>query len=521
MIGIAILLAGAAVAHGIARWFDIPATPVLILAGVLLAQLGLLPAEMLQESLVLGLTFLLFAAGIELSPGRVRAQRGAALRVGILQFITLGALGTMAAMALGHELLTSMYFGLALTASSTLIVVRLLQKRKQIFEPAGRLVVGVLLLQDLFVILLIPLLVRAPEGARAIVTALLPTLALLALCFVTLRWITPRLARLHREEEVLLLAALTVLFSFVGLAGLLEVPVAAGAFLAGVALSSFPMSGVTRGQLGSVGDFFTAIFFLALGGLLGPPAPRVLFDAAVLALVVVLVTPVLVALVAERAGFAARPAIESGLLLSQTSELSLVVGLQGLLVQHITQSTFTTLALVTVGTMVLTPFLATEAVVRRLLRFHPLRPDPPGRSPSDHVLLLGCGAGGMPLLDALIDDGDEVFVIDDDPHVISTLRARGVDCYRGDASDPQALEAGGAARARLVSSTVRRPRDNEALLKLAADRTVLVRVFDDEDADWVAERGGTPILYSDAAAEEFVEWYDSHCRKPESGEKEE
>lgn len=187
MIGIAILLAGAAVAHGIARWFDIPATPVLILAGVLLAQLGLLPAEMLQESLVLGLTFLLFATGIELSPGRVRAQRGAAMRVGILQFATLGALGTMAAMALGHELLTSLYLGLALTASSTLIVVRLLQKRKQIFEPAGRLVVGVLLLQDLFVILLIPLLVRAPGGVRGIVTALLPTLALVALCFVTLR----------------------------------------------------------------------------------------------------------------------------------------------------------------------------------------------------------------------------------------------------------------------------------------------------------------------------------------------
>lgn len=126
----------------------------------------------------------------------------------------------------------------------------------------------------------------------------------------------------------------------------------------------------------------------------------------------------------------------------------------------------------------------------------------------------------MPLLDALLASGDEVYVIDDDPHVISRLRERGVECYRGDASDLQALKAGGAARARLVSSTVRRPRDNEALLQETGDRTVLIRVFDDEDAAWVSERGGTPILYSAAAADEFVEWYDRHCRKPGDGERE-
>src|SRR5690606_8428178 len=140
MIGIALLLIGAAVAHGMVRWLGLPSTPMLILAGILLARLELLPAELLQESLVLGLTFLLFTTGIELNPGRARAQRRAAVQVGVLQFFVLGLLGTMASLAMGIDLLTSLYLGLALTASSTFAVIRLLQRRRQLFEPSGRLV---------------------------------------------------------------------------------------------------------------------------------------------------------------------------------------------------------------------------------------------------------------------------------------------------------------------------------------------------------------------------------------------
>lgn len=510
MIGIAIFLVGAAVAHTLVRWLGVPSTPVLIVAGIVLARLQLLPAEIVQETLVLGLTFLLFAMGIELSPSRARAQQRAALQVGLLQFFLLGALGSLTSLALGFDLLTALYLGLALTASSTLIVLRLLQRRRQLFEPSGRLVVGVLLLQDVLVILLIPLLIRTPEGSAAVARGVLGTAALVALAYVTLRWGSRRIARLHWDEEALLLAALAVLFTFIGLAYVLAIPVAAGAFLAGVALSPFPMSGVIRGQLSSVSAFFTALFFIALGALLTPPSFVVLGQAAVLALLVILVTPILVAVIAERAGFAARPAIESGLLLAQTSEISLVVGLQGLMLGQITQDVFTLLALVTVTTMVLTPYLMSESLVRMLLRAHPVssvaRPE---ERHSGHLLLLGCGSGGMPLLETLIAAGQDVVVIDDDPEIVERLRRGDVACVRGDASDPEVLRKAGAERARLISSTIRRPRDNQHLLELVRDSPVLVRVFDEEDAAWVKDNGGIPILYSEAAAEEFMEWFRS------------
>jgi Kef-type K+ transport system membrane component KefB len=510
MIGLAILLAGAAVANGMARWAGVASTPFLLLAGIVLGQAGLLPQAILQESLLLGLTFVLFAIGTELTPRRVRGQLLAALRVGVIQFFVLGAVGAAAALVLGLDLVTAAYLGLALTASSTLVVVRLLQRRRQLFEPFGRLVVGVLLLQDVLVILLIPLLTRLPYGATAVALGFFGTLAFLGLVYGCLRWVTPRLVRLRADGEVLLLAVLTILFLFLAIAHLLALPLAAGAFLAGVALSRFPVGGILRGQLTSVRDFFGALFFLALGGLLAPPDLSSAMQALVLALLVILITPPLVTVVAERAGFAARPAIEAGLLLSQTSELSLVVGLHGLQTGQLTQETFTLIALVTVLTMVLTPRLASDAVVRRLLAIHPLkRPGEVAARPEGHVLLLGCGAGGLPLLETLVATGEEVVVIDDDPEVIANLRRGGVTAFRGDASDPDVLRAARADRARLISSTIRRPRDNERLLDLAPRIPVVVRVFDDEDAAWVAARGATPVVGSQAAAEDFVSWFDA------------
>jgi CPA2 family monovalent cation:H+ antiporter-2 len=513
MTGFAILLVGAALAHAIARWTRIPVIPFLLIAGIALGRLGLLPAATLQDGLVLGLTFLLFVSGTELSPGRVREQRAAAVRVGVTQFLVLGGVGLSAAYLLGFDLLTSVYFGLALAASSTLLIVRLLQQRKQLFEPFGRLVVGVLLLQDLAIILFIPLLAGAPSGVLAVVAGFAGTSALVVLAYLCLRWVAPRLVAFRAEPETLLLLVLAFLFVFVGLADLLALPLAAGAFLAGVALSPFPVRGIIRGQLSSVADFFTAIFFLSLGGQLIGIGVRELLLAGVFALLVLLVTPPLVTGIALRTGFSTRPAVESGLLLAQTSEFSLVLALHGLVVGQISQEVFSILTLVTVATMMLTPFMATERTVRWLMRFGPRHSKVRAQQrPSGHILLLGCGTGGMPLLGSLLDAGEQVVVIDDDPEVVKRVRRRGVTCIRGDAAAPEVLTAAGAEHARLISSTIRRPRDNEALLGMARGVPVLVRVFEDEDAEWVDELGGTPILYSAAAGEDFLDWFATHVR---------
>lgn len=508
MHGVAALLAAAAIAHLVARQLRVPAIPLLLVAGLALSLVASPPGEILEDALILGVAFLLFVVGLELDPRRVRAQRRAALRVGTVQFAVLAALGFLTALALGFGVVAAAYVALALTASSTLVGVRLLQRRRQMFEPSGRLVLGVLLLQDVLVLFSIPLVVLLASGWQPAVLEAVGIAGLGALSLLARRLTPSLLLRVADDEELLLLLALALLFLFLAATDALGLPLVVGAFLAGAALARFPVNGLVRSELVPIGDFFAAIFFTALGALVRIPTPAELGQAAVLAIVLIVVTPPLVTLVAERSGFSAKPAIEAGLLLSQTSEMSLVIGLAGMIEGHIDSSVFVVIALVTLATMLLTPFIASDRVAWWLMHVHPARQRAPSTAmpPSDHLLLLGAGATGMPLVEDLLVAGLPIAVVDDDPLVIDVLSQAEIFTIRGDAADPQVLRRAGADRARVVSSTIRRPRDNATLLEMAGG-PVLVRVFDRADADWVRARGGTPILYSEATADSLMEWF--------------
>jgi CPA2 family monovalent cation:H+ antiporter-2 len=509
MHGVAQLLFAAAGAYLLARLLRLPPTPLLLVGGIVLARIAGPSDETLEQALFLGAAFLLFVVGLELDPRRIRAQRRASMQVGFVQFLVLAGLGFVAARWMGLGLTESGYVALALTASSTLVGVRLLQRRRQMFEPFGRLVLGVLPLQDVLVLLAIPVLTHLEEGWMPVVvdTAAVGLLGLLALA--VRRWVAPLFLRVADEPELVLLAALSLLFAFLGIGRLLELPLVVGAFLAGASLARFPVNGVVRSELAPVGDFFAAVFFTALGALVRVPSGTELAQAAVLALLVLVVTPPLVAVLASRAGFTSRPAVEAGLLLAQTSEISLVVGLSGMLQGDIPESLFVVLALVTLVTMLLTPLLATDEIAWRLATLRPGQRETEGPVPSGHVLLVGTGATGMPLLEDLILTGHSTVVVDDDPAVVARLREAGVQAVRGEASDREVLRRAGADRARVVSSTIRRVRDNAALLQVARGVPVLVRVFDAGEADWVREHGGEPVLYSDAAAAGLLEWFQS------------
>ena len=510
MIELTALLLAAAVGYGLARITGFPAIPFLILVGIGASALIPMDTDFLADVLTLGVTVLVFVAGIELNPNRLKGRGWTALKVGTFQFLALGAVGFGAAVLLGFELETAAYLALALTASSTLLVVKLLQERRMLFEPVGRLVTGVLLLQDLLIILLIPVVVRLPEGVGAIVGGIASTLGLLLLAGAMLRWVIPGLLRrFGQDEEVLLLLAVSILFAFMGIGYLLDLPLVTGAFLAGLSLSGFPAAALVRGQVNSLGDFFHALFFAALGAFLPLPTLAQLGETVLLALLVVVITPPLVAWVGERAGLSARPALSSGLLLAQTSEFSLVIALQGLVLGRLSAEVFGVITMVTVATMVLTPFLSADRVTWALMKLHPFRRVPElADRPKDHILLLGCGRHGQLLLEDLIVTRHALVVVDDDPILVQHLQKAGVSTIRGDITDVELLREVGANQARVVISTVRRREDNGPLLALARNVPVLVRGFNREDGRWIRERGGRPVLYSEATAQAFRRWYE-------------
>lgn len=507
---LAVLLLAAALAYGVSRWSGIPSVPLLVFAGVATTALIPVDQELLLDALVLGLTLVVFTAGIELNPGRVRHWRGAALQVGIAQFTLLGLVGLGMGLLLGLGAGSAVYLGIALSASSTLVVIRILQRRQLLFEPVGRMVTGVLLVQDFLVILFLPVAGQFENGVAAIASGVAATLGLSGLALALNRWGAAWIVRrLAFDEESRLLLVLSVLFAFLGLAWLLDLPLVTGAFLAGVSLSSFPTNLLVRGQVSSLAEFFHLLFFVALGAFLPFPSLGELGQSLLLVGAILLITPPMVAWLAERSGLSARPALSAGLLLSQASEFSLVVGILGVSAGQITPELLTVIALVTVLSMVTTPLLATDRAGLWLMHFHPSRRRTTDRPvPRDHILLLGCGRNGMAMLEDLILAPYPLVVVDDDPPLLEQLASMGITTYRGDISDPAVLEQTGAAKARVVISTIRRVEDNTPLLRMRTSGLTLVRAFQEEDAAKIRNMGAHPILYSQAAADQVMEWID-------------
>lgn len=512
MTEITALLLIAATGFGIARRFAIPVIPFLLFGGITLSTfVSHDNAVDLQRALELGLTFLVFASGIELNPQRFGQQKKAVICVGIVQFLAAGILGFLAARALGFEAKPALYLAFALSTSSTLVVVRLLSQGRHMAEPFGRLVVGVLLFQDLLMILLIILIARIPHGPLAVAYGVGSTAILGGLALASQRWFVPWFTlRRNLESEILLLVILAQLFLFTGLANLLQLPTVAGAFAAGLALSSFPVNGVVRALLSSLNDFFLAIFFTALGAFVGiPDDPVILIKGIILGLVLIAISPPIVAAVAEHFGLSSRNAIEAGVLLAQSSEFSLVLGITGhITLGEISRDVLATIAWVAAFTMTLTPLLTNDRLTRLLLHIHP------GRRKSraimeiqDHVLVLGFGTGGMWVIKPLIAAGHAVLVVDDDPVVIAHLNQAKIPCLRGDGSDLNTLKEAGIERAKLVISSMRRASEANTVLTYAPKTPVVVRVFEDQDADEITKRGGIPVLNSDAAAVKFIEWF--------------
>lgn len=507
-----IILVAAALGHGLARWRGLPSIPLMLVMGLGLGATGVLGAPAgLQDTLLLGLTFLLFVVGAELDPATIVRTRRRAMILATAQFLVVGGIGFLAADALGFPTRTAAYIGLAATSSSTLVVVALLRRREQIFEDTGRLAIAVVLLQDLLVILLLPLVSAddVPGAARGIGA----TMLMLALAAVLAWFVMPRvIPRLEFDEEPLLLLLLATLFAFVGLAEWLGVPPVVGAFLAGLTLCRFPVNAIVRGPVASLSDFFLALFFVALGATVQfIDLRQVLVDALLLASVLV-VAPLMLVPVARRVGLTARSSIEVSGLLAQCGELGIAVMLVGVAGGHVDQAAFSTVTLVAVATLLLAPALSSDAATWRLMR----RVLPPRRGGlrslppmNGHTLFLGCGTSTRELIRHLRGSGEQVVAVDDDAAVVAELRAEGVTVIRGDGADPHLLRHLAVRRAAVIVSTMRRRTDQQRLLRLAGPAPVIVRTFDAGTARDLEARGAIVVSESEAAADGFLAWFDA------------
>jgi len=520
MTGFAVLLIAAAIAFGAAKLFHLPPIPLLMLSGVCLRAIGNhlgieANDDLVREMIEVGLAVLVFTAGVDLSPRRMLGRTKPILIVAITQFITLGAAGVFTARFLDYDWTTALYLGCSLSASSTLVVVRHLQRRRQMFEPFGRLVLGVLLMQDVFIILLMVALLKSPDGLLASIHGVANAIALGFLAIAAHKWLIPWVTkRLKLDDEELMLGALGMLFAFSGMAYLLQLPFLVGAFLAGFSLSAFPMNGLVRGMLGSLSGFFLALFFISIGSVLTMPPTEMLWHSLIFIIVLIAVTVTLVSIIVEAVGYSTRASIETGVMLSQTSEFSLMLALTGVASGQISEELFSLIAIITVSTMTLTPFISRDKVSWSLMKLHPRyrRGESGCEEMSDHAVLLGYGRAGARTIKTLQEHNIPIVVVDDDAAIIRQLIKQEIPCIQADGSDEQTLEATHAKQARIIICSMRRTRDAQIALRYLRDEKpkILVRTFEPEEAERVEAAGGYPIRSADASSKIFMEWVESN-----------
>jgi CPA2 family monovalent cation:H+ antiporter-2 len=421
----------------------------------------------------IGIIFLMFALGVEFSIEELLRVRWAALLGTPLQLLATGALGVGLGRLLGWSGPQALYFGALVALSSTVVILKTLLARGEVDSTHGRVLLGMLITQDLAAVAMIVLL-PALTGTSG---ALLPTLVLAlgkAALFIggTLflgQRVVPRLlagvARLGSEELFILAAAALALGAALG-ATALGLSTALGAFLAGLVVGSSEVEHRALAEVTPLRDLFTSLFFISVGMLIDPHyvADNVLLVAGVAVAVLVGkgVVATLVALL-PRLRLSSKTALFVGLGLAQVGEFSFVLARQGVAQGVLNAAQYSLVLTTSVLTLVATPALfwivprldlALAGVPLVGALFRPrimLLPDAEGHAGwRDHVIVVGCGRVGSRVIHALHVHGLPVVGIDGDLGAVEAVRRQGVEAIYGDASYRAVLAAAQPERARAL-----------------------------------------------------------------------
>lgn len=459
----ALLVLGAAVGM-VALLLRQPLIVGLIAAGILAgpSALGIAQSDefiaLLSE---LGIAVLLFLVGLKLDLGLVRSLGAVALATGLGQVTFTAVIGFALGLALGLDALTSLYVAVALTFSSTIIIVKLLSDKREIDSLHGRIALGFLIVQDIFVVLCMVVVSALAAGqgqasaAAGLMRVLLGGVVMLVVVGVVIRYLAhPVTSRLARAPELLAgfaigwAALLAAVGDMVGLGKEL------GGLLAGVALASTPFREAIAARLSSLRDFLLLFFFIALGsrldlGGLGEQA----FAAAVLSVFVLVGNPLIVVAIMGYMGYRRRTGLLAGLTVAQISEFSLIFMAMGVALGHVAEASLGLVTLVGMVTIAASTYMIThshrlatwlDTPLRLFERREPWReaqasgdsaPAPEGTD----VVIFGLGRFGDAIARRLRDRGLRVLGVDFDPEVVRRWHQAGLPAIYGDASDPELI----------------------------------------------------------------------------------
>ena len=428
------------------------------------------PMELLAE---IGVTILLFVVGLKLDVHLVRKLGAVALATGLgqLGFTIVG--GFLICLALDMDWVRSLYVAVALTFSSTIIIVKLLSDKREIDSLHGRIAMGFLIVQDIAVV--IAMMVIGTQGAgggesgwgQQLGEIVLKLAAVGLGLALLMRFVLPRLLHwMAASQELLLVFAVAWGTTLAAGGEWLGFSKEVGAFLAGFSLASLPFREAINARLASLRDFLLLFFFVHLGtqmdlSSLGGELPA----ALVLSLFVLIGNPLIVMAIMGYMGYRKRTGFLAGLTVAQISEFSIVFVAMGVALGHVDGAALGLVTLVGLATITLSTYMILhsqrlyawfEPWLGRFERRDPFREKAMEEAPrSADVVVFGMGRYGCRLAERLQQEGLSVLGVDFDPEVIGRGRRDGISVVFGDVEDEEFVAHLPLGSARWAVSTLR------------------------------------------------------------------
>jgi len=519
----ALLLMMSAAAGGLALWLRQPVLIAYIAIGIVAgpAVLGVVTAhDQIALLAQVGVAVLLFVVGLKLDLQHVRHIGPVAVATGLGQLTFTIIIGFVLLLVMDRGWVEALYVAVALTFSSTIIIVKLLSDKREIDSLHGRIAVGFLIVQDLAVVLAMMVMSALRGNASGGSLLELAGSLTLRICvagvamYLLMRFVLPRIVgRMARSQELLLVFAIAWGTSLAALGEWAGFSKEAGAFLAGFSLASTPFRDAINARLTGIRDFLLLFFFIDLGANLDfSTLGGEIWPAVVLSLFVLVGNPLIVLAIMGFMGYRRRTGFLCGLTVAQISEFSIIFIAMGISLGHIGAGALGLTTLVGLATIAVSTYMilyshplydALAPLLRIFERKHPYRElaeatDGDG-APLTDVIVFGLGRYGGRLALGLKEQGLNVLGVEFDPEVVTAMQRHGLPIRYGDCTASEFLESLPLQKARWVVSTLPDMASNRDMVRglreldFAGEVAIVAR--DEEDGAALTELGVPTVIY--------------------------
>ncbi len=416
----------------------------------------------------IGIAFLLFIVGLSLSPKVIKEVGKVSLVTGIGQIIFTSLIGFFISRLLGFSIIISVYIAIALTFSSTIIIMKLLSDKKDLEKLYGKISIGFLLVQDLFVIILL-MIISSFSGKLDVTSISLAVifsgLLLIGVLVLMSIYVLPSLSKFFaKSQEFLFLFSigwglcLAALFYSIGFS--MEI----GALIAGITLSMSPYHYEISSKMKPLRDFFIILFFIILGSqMVFGNIIQFMIPAIIFSLFILVGNPLIVMILMGLLGYRKKTSFQAGLTVAQISEFSLILIALGVRVGHFTNEILSLVTIVGLITIAGSTYLIlySDKIYPHLSKYlsiferKKVRKDGQQDGLTDYdVVLFGYNRIGFDILQSLRKSKRKFLVVDYNPKIISDLLEEKINCRYGDAEDDEFLNELNLTKLKMTISTI-------------------------------------------------------------------